>query len=362
MKIESWKADGRLSEILKICLASDDDIEPSLVQWENKYQISVVDGGLVRYIPFLFKRLHDLGIDARDHEILRGVYFKSWWVQLMFHKKNIEFLSSVTDSFPKFFLLKGIALQHTIYSSDPRTRPCEDVDIFVNPEDLIVAIQYLQQLGFIHDNPYSLNYILKFRKSVSFTKDAISLDLNWGLYEYSRSNNYIAKMQFRTIAIDGNTFYVLDDTHNLIHTLVHGTGWNSTPSTRWILDAALLIRKGEINWDVFVEVIINNGWQYPLLLQINYLEEFGITVPPETKTSIFLTSPDFFTRAMYFYQRQPSILIRRIFRFIYGDYLAYITNKNLHNSFLNYMRILPIVALSFIMEYTMSIKERFFKR
>jgi hypothetical protein len=356
MKTETWKADARLSEILKICLATEGEVPVLMRKWESQYDVSVIDGGLIRYIPFLFKRLHELKIVARDYDIFKGAYFKSWWVQMVFHKKNIDFLGSISGDFPKFSLLKGIALQNTAYAPDPRTRPCEDVDIFVLPEHLWTAIDYLQKVGFTPDSPYSLNYVTKFRKSISFTKDDVSLDLNWGLYEYSKSNNYLSKMQYKKILIDNNDFYVLDSTYNLIHTFLHGTGWNSTPSTRWIIDAALLIRSGQISWDEFEEVIIENGWQYPLSLQINYLEEFGIFVPSRTKNIITLIKPDFFSKAMYFYQRQSSRTVRRALRLIYSDYLSYLTNRNLHNSVINYISIQPVVIYYLIVEYAKSFK------
>ena len=354
--LETWKADERLSEILKICLAADGEVQELLRKWESKYDVSIIDGGLIRYIPFLYKRLHDLKIDSRDYDILRGAYFKSWWVQMVFHKKNLDFLGSMTDDFQRFSLLKGIALQNTIYAPDSRTRPCEDVDIFVLPKHVGEAIRYLQQLGFTHDSPYSLDYVMRFRKSVSFVKDDILLDLNWGLYEYSKHNNYLSRMNYREVSVDENVFFILDDTYNLLHTFLHGTGWNSTPSTRWILDAALLIRKGDINWVEFERAVIENGWQYPLSLQINYLEEFGITIPAITKSRICAIKPEFFNKAMYFYQRQPSRLARRLCRLIYSDYLAYITNRNLNNSIINYLRIEVLVFKSFNVEYFNSLR------
>ena len=356
MKTESWKADARLSEILRICLADGADVPRLMREWENQYDVSVIDAGLIRYIPYLFRRLHDLKIDARDYEILRGAYFKSWWVQMVFHKKNIEFLKSVGDKLPTFSFLKGIALQNSIYSLDPHTRPCEDVDIFVFPENLNAAINFLLDLGFSPDTPYPLNHVTKFKKSVSFVNDGISLDLNWGLHEYAKSNKYFSRIHFKSITIDNFNYYILDDTYNLIHTLLHATGWNPTPSTRWILDAALLIRNGEINWNEFEKTVIENGWQYPLSLQLKYLEELGISVPLSTKKVFSNIKPDFFGKAVYFYQRQPRRFARRMCRLLYSDYLAFITNNNIKNSFFNYLWIEPLVGYYFILAIVRRLK------
>jgi hypothetical protein len=270
---------------------------------------------------------------------------------MVFHKKNIEFLGTVGDKLPTFSFLKGIALQNSIYSSDPHTRPCEDVDIFVFPENLNAAINFLLDLGFTPNTSktYSLNHVTKFRKSVSFTKDDISLDLNWGLYEYSKSNKYFSRIHFKSITINDFNYYILDDTYNLIHTLLHATGWNPTPSTRWIIDAALLIRKGEINWSEFEKTVTENGWQYPLSLQLEYLVEFGVPVPLSTKKAFSQIKPDLFCKAMYFYQSQPTRFGRRVCRLFYSDYLAFITNNNIKNSFFNYLWIEPLVGYYFIL-------------
>ena len=333
-----WKADERLTPILKICLAPDSEVEKFLREWEEKYTVDIVDGGSIRYIPYLYRRLLDLKIEPRDNYILRGAYFKSWWSQTVFQKGNVEFLSHLESEFPDFALLKGVALQHSVYSSDPRTRPCDDVDILVNPNERRRAADYLLDAGFNLDSVYSLNYVLKFRKSAPFVRDDISIDLNWGLYEYSKNPSYYEDLRFQSINIGKKEFKLLSDTDNLIHTIVHGSGWNPVPSTRWILDATLLIKNGQIDWKQFVEKVNSNGWQYPLIEQITYLEQFKIYIPKDAKSSIENSDFDKFGKAMFFYQKQPNIWNRRLLRIAYADYLAFITNGKLKNTFTNFIR------------------------
>lgn len=333
-----WKANERLTPILKICLAPDSEVEKFLREWEARFTVDIVDGGLIRYIPYLYRRLLDLKIEPRDNYILRGAYFKSWWSQTVFQKGNVEYLSNLDSRFPDFSLLKGVALQNSVYSADPRTRPCDDVDILVNPIERKQAVAYLLNDGFKLDSVYSLNYVLRFRKSAPFVQDDISIDLNWGLYEYSKNPNYYEGLSFQSINIGKKEFKILSDTDNLIHIIVHGSGWNPVPSTRWILDATLLIKNGQIDWKEFVEKVNSNGWQYPLIDQITYLEQFKIYIPTEAKRSIESSDFDKFGRAMFFYQKQSNIWNRRLLRIAYADYLAFITNAKLRNTFVNFLR------------------------
>jgi len=350
MSKEFWKADEKLRPILEMCLAPDSDVEKLLRHWEKNNAIEVIDGGLIRYIPYLYRRLLDLKIEPRDNYILRGAYFKSWWAHTVFQKVNLEFLSTLGSEFPEFALLKGVALQHSVYSHDQRTRPCEDIDILVNPRERMRAVDLLYGAGFKLDSVYSLKYVMNFRKSASFVRGDVSLDLNWGLYEYSRNPNFYEMLKFQSLGIESNQFRILSDTDNLIHTIIHGSGWNPTPSTRWILDAALLIKNGQIDWALFVEKVILNGWQYPLIDQIEYLMEYKIKIPSQVITSIKESEFDKFGIAMFTYQKQPSIWNRRLLRIAYADYLAFMTNNQKTNNLGNYIRIELRVLSAFLME------------
>jgi hypothetical protein len=347
-----WKADSSLIPILKICLAPDSQVEPMLREWESTHLVEVIDGGLIRYIPFLYRRFLDLNIEPRDNFILRGVYFKSWWAQTVFQRENLEFLFGLDEKFPKFALLKGTALQYSIYSSDPRTRPCDDVDILVNSSERYSAVQYFLDAGFRLDSVYTLDYVMNFRKSAPFTRAGISIDLNWGLYEYSRYPSNLSDFKFRRIKAGANEINLLSDTDNLVHSIIHGSGWNPVPSTRWILDAALLIKNGNIDWSEFVEKVIKNGWQYPLIEQISYLEEFGIFIPDSVKKEISMSKSDLFGKAMYLYQRQPKLIARRFLRFIFADYLIFITVNKLRNSPSRYLLLQGKILKNFVVQYT----------
>ena len=358
---KNWKAVSH-SAIVNLCLIEDTQIQAALEEWEDKVSISMIDAGHVRYVPFLYRRIIDLNLESQNREIskiIKGVYFKTWWQQTVFQKKNIEFLASKQSEMPKFSFLKGVALQNSIYANDPRTRPCDDVDIFVNRTDLDTAVAFLSEQGFQLDSPYSMEYVLNFRKSASFTRDGLSIDLNWGLYDYTRGNKYTQDLQFQKVNIEGATFLILSDTFNLIHSMLHGAGWNSTPSTRWILDAALLIRTGSIDWNLFEKVVIENGWQYPLILQLDYLGEFGVFVPIGTKNTIRSSKRDWLGIAMYLYLSQSSLLVRRFTRLLYGDYLAYITNQRLEHSGWTFIRVEFLVLHSLTREYLASLKGRF---
>ena len=360
MSDKNWKADSH-SAIVNLCLIEDTQVQAALRKWEDGASIALINAGHVRYIPFLYRRILDLNLQSRNREILmifKGVYLKTTWQQTVFQKKNIEFLASNKSEMPEFAFLKGVALQNSVYANDPRTRPCDDVDIFVNRTDLDKAITFLSEQGFQLESPYSMEYVLNFRKSASFTRGGLSIDLNWGLYDYARGNKYTPDLQFQKVTIEGKTFLILSDTFNLIHSMLHGSGWNSTPSTRWILDAALLIRTGSIDWNVFEKVVIENGWQYPLILQLDYLEEFDIFVPIGTKNTIRSSKRDWLGIAMYLYLSQSSLLGRRFTRLLYGDYLAYITNQRLEHSIWTFIRFEFLVLCSLTREYLASLKRR----
>jgi hypothetical protein len=182
-------------------------------------------------------------------------------------------------------------------------------------------------------------------------RETVSIDLNWGLYEYARIPHYFNELKYQSKNAGVNEVKILSDTDNLIHSIIHGSGWNPVPSTRWILDAALLINKGNVDWEEFTTKVINNGWQYPLIEQLKYLQEFGILIPNLVQVQISTSKPDPFGKAMHLYQRQPKLTVRRFLRFLYSDYLTYITVNNLRNDPTRYLRVQTKVFKSFIFQY-----------
>ena len=354
MKRESWKADAPSTGILKVCLAPDDEVESAMREWESQYSIDIVGGGLTRFIPYLFRRLSDLKIEARDYQIIRGVYYKSWWFQTVHQKNNLAFLAHLDDGFPTFSLLKGVALQQSVYSHDPRTRPCDDVDVLVNPRDRALAADYLLARGFTLDGVYTLDYTMNFRKSASFVKGEISIDLCWGLYEYAANPDYLEAISLTQVELEQGTFSVLSDTANLIHTCLHGAGWNRVPSTRWILDAALLIQKGKIDWDEFTATIIENSWQIPLIDQLQYLAEFGAVVPAKVLEDLQKSRKSISGRLMYFYLRQSKLNLRRLCRAKFSEYLIYVTLHGMKSSLRNYIFVERMVLPNLVREFKRS--------
>jgi len=148
-------------------------------------------------------------------------------------------------------VLKGLALG-PVYGGDPAARPMADVDIAVPTSRAVAAARLLARLGFRPERAGGAES-LRFRHSLGFGRAEGSLDLHWhvcfescapGLDEpFWRSS--------RAREIAGVATRVLHPSEQLLHTILHGAKWNPLPSQRWIVDAALVVRRegAEIDWE-----------------------------------------------------------------------------------------------------------------
>lgn len=114
----------------------------------------------------------------------------------------------------KYIVLKGCMLSYLLYD-DPTYRISSDIDIFVYPDHLNLAIKYMQQCGFIISNTdVSHHYVFKNKKCSVEIHQNILNPLMCINEDYLRSN-------LKEYCIKGNKIYGMTITATLIHLFYH---------------------------------------------------------------------------------------------------------------------------------------------
>jgi hypothetical protein len=172
----------------------------------------------------------------------------------------------LTEAGIKHVLLKGMALEHTVYGSKG-LRQMTDNDILVKREDAVNAWNLLQRNGFVPVNFKSALHrkiITDIGKHLpTLVKDEYAVEIHTKLFNETEKNSVLENAIDNAIEIDigGVRAYILNDElhldylveHNHYHNL--GTG----PELRLFLDISLVKRD---NYNTISEIILSDPLSY----------------------------------------------------------------------------------------------------
>ncbi len=300
--------------VVAACLASSEDTEAALRRWESGVPMDDIDGGSQRLVPYLYRKLERLGITARNHGILKGIYTRYWY---LFNVQGMPTLTSVNAVLDpaEYLVLKGLALQTLVYGSDPPTRPCDDMDILVRQRDRGSVHDKLTAAGFRADGHKGPDIFLNNKIGINMQRGPEAVDLQWGLYTGMTDPGFEDRLFSRKIAvtISGFPAFTLSPTDHLLHTLMHGAARNSVSPIRWVLDASLLISQTTIDWTLFVAEVKNLGWAGPVARQLRLLQsKYGVEIPDAVLTSIVALKSPWAIRVLDFSKNTSSVAMSRL--------------------------------------------------
>lgn len=310
------------TELLRACLTDDGANELSLRRWESLQAWEDLDDASLRLIPYLYRVLERSGMESRHHHRIKGTYARYWYLHHRDVIPGLDALLSAPVHVGEPLILKGLALQVLVYGCDPPTRPVKDVDILVSSRDVRSWVDRLESTHFVAESPYSLSYAMRYRKSAGYRLGTSSVDLNWRVHEFSADHEVETRMLRRRthLRIAGRDMVTFSITDHLLHTLLHGSAWNPVSPTRWILDASLLIRSGEVDWEIFIDEVHRCGWRSPILEMLQYLRDvFDVEVPTDAVRSLRVRSSHLPGLAAHFALTRHSRWSRRACRVLYAE-------------------------------------------
>jgi hypothetical protein len=150
-------------------------------------------------------------------------------------------------------LLKGAALA-TRYYPEPGLRPMADVDVLVRSGDAVAAVDRLTALGWSAPSRPDPWRLAEMHAMALSGQGMPSLDLHWRLQEEAEDSAGETTLweRARPAELAGVATHVLDPADQLLHVVAHGARWRPDGSLRWVADAWVVMRSGELDWDRFV--------------------------------------------------------------------------------------------------------------
>lgn len=237
-----------------------------------RLDLDTLDDGSQRLLPLLERNLTRLGLDNPHRDRMRGVH-RFWWSrnQLLFHRAG-QVLRALHDGGIATVVLKGVPLAEHVYG-DLGLRPMSDFDVLVPRDRVVEAMGVLDSLGWrpVYRVDASFRAI---RHGVSFVDEgARTLDLHWAIYEEDclPDSDIGVWASVRPIQIAGAPTSMLAPSSQLINVCGHGTKWAPDPGIRWMTDATLIVRRGDIDWDAMIREAVRRRFSVRMRLTLGYI-------------------------------------------------------------------------------------------
>jgi hypothetical protein len=244
--VDNIPFDRRL--LLRAVLLDGDAARTAWQAWRAMVVIDDVDGPSQRLLPLLARRLSDVAPDDPVRSLIRGMYRHAWVRSHRLWSDARPTLQTLQDHGIGVLLLKGAALLPA-YGGDWGARPMYDIDALVSPNDIVRALDVLEQQGWTAEYDMTFAWIreraLSRRHGWGFLNGDGRLDLHW--HALSESLGSGADDSFWAAA----TPFVIDEFAALglapadlvLHLIVHGISGFNAPAIQWVSDVMHVIRR-----------------------------------------------------------------------------------------------------------------------
>ncbi len=164
-------------------------------------------------------------------------------------------------------------------------RPFGDLDLLVGPDDRRRAAEIAEAIEPGHQLAPVLQDLVddEVLPSVDLVIDNVAVDLHFDLLKFEVPGRHLDLFWARTLPYPlegGGTVRVLDAEASLVHFLMH-VNRDRFRNLLGYMDVARVVQRGDVDWDVFLELIRSEGLDVPLLLSLEAIaEEMEIPLPP----------------------------------------------------------------------------------
>jgi hypothetical protein len=309
---------ARQDLLLKACLLDDGDAIVAWRNWRKSIDLDSIDAGSIRLLPMLAARLQNLGVDDPDFGRYRGVQRRTWARNRLLFRGAGRILTAMNATDIPVMALKGLVLAGTYYPVES-TRWMGDVDLLVRRADALRAVDLLDRIGWHAslNRPtriahLAIHHARPFRDP---TTAEVEADLHWTIMYGRYSDEAEAATWDRAdpIEIEGAKAVAPCAADLLVHVCVHGLRWNDLPPVRWVVDAAMLIRSGKVDWGHVRDQALRWGVGLPLGHAFAYLhEQLRLDIPAEVRGAMQSAPVTSEQRFLFEVEQRPAVENRLI--------------------------------------------------
>jgi hypothetical protein len=281
----SWPTGG-LDQLLKAALLADDAAaRHAAARWLSENDIDQASFREHRLLAAISDRF---GKELAGHAAfprLVGLQKMLWTKSRMAMREAEPALLAMVEAGCKVMLIKG-ASRIAVNASAQRGRVAHDIDILVRPQDIQTAFDVLRERDWqiaTGVSPQFLRTRLASLRSMNFFKGNFGdIDLHQVAYDGSQQSaeDDLAIWQRALPAEFSNVAVVVPSAADRMTLAIGHGGLDAHTHSDWLVDCAVAIRGGDVDWDVFLDVVARRGIDVAAAVALSYLAlEIGVEVP-----------------------------------------------------------------------------------
>jgi hypothetical protein len=261
--------------------------DAALAAWQRvapRLHVARLDQASQRLLPLVHANLRRQGVPAQRLAEIAESYRTAWlWNQRLF-QHAAELVAALEQRGIRSIVLKGLGVIMTSYR-DIGSRPMADLDLLVPAAQTGPAAEVLRRSGWTPRRALTPAF-MSVQHAAPFDGDhGDECDLHWRVFEEpgdpAVDDEWWAAST--TVEFQGARLGVLCPADQLLHACVHGAKWAPTPGIRWVADAFMLVRAGQIDWPRFVAQVRARRFTLRARETLCYLSTaMGAAIPEET--------------------------------------------------------------------------------
>jgi hypothetical protein len=280
--------DRRQELLLQAGLLPGDAAVAAWARLTPELDLDRVDPGSERLLPLVWWNLRGQGLGDPVLERLETRYRAARERNEARLRQLVQILDAFRAAGIPTLVLKGAALLASAYA-DLALRPMSDVDLLVPLERVADASRTLEALGWASASRVT-PLMTRTVHALQFTQASrVPVDLHWHVFEEccragDDDDLWAASVP---VSIAGASARILAPADQVIQACVHGEKWVRIPGIRWVADALVVIRGGQVRWERLVEQAVKRGFVLRLRAQLAYLQSvFDARIPPEAMAGL----------------------------------------------------------------------------
>ncbi|MEP6565459.1 MAG: nucleotidyltransferase family protein [Mesorhizobium sp.] len=281
----SWPT-GKLDQLLKAALLPDEEAACQYAaRWLDDNDIDLVSFREHRLLAAISDRFGRKLAAHPAYPRLVGLQKMLWTKSRMAMREAEPALQAMVEAGCAVMLIKG-ASRIAVNASAQRGRVAHDIDILVRAQDMTAAFDVLRERDWqiaTGVSPHYLRTRLASVRSMNFFKGSFGdIDLHQLAYDGSQQSKEddLAIWQ-RAVAAEfsGVDVFVPSPADRMALAIGHG-GLDAHTHSDWLVDCAVAIHGGAVDWDVFNDIVARRGLAVAAAVALSYLAlEIGIAVP-----------------------------------------------------------------------------------
>ena len=251
------------------------------VEGRPGFSLDELERGSFELMPLIYRNLSSDGYEGPIMPRLKGIYRRSWVKNNLLLERTRDLAVALREVGIQALFLEGPLLALRYYP-DLALRPTTLVHVLVGEADEAAATTRLGRVGW-SERPGSGAYpgwrfLFDANGNIAVLRTSFAFDfVPRGHSVFSTESLWQAAERQEAA---GTEVLVPSSTEALLAICVAGARVGFVPGTQWIVDAAMVLRGREIDWERLLGIALEHGQALRLREAVDYLRRLPVPEPP----------------------------------------------------------------------------------